>query len=587
MTLKPEHSTGEAGLGGKGKSADPQLRLDPPIGSSNWILVRGRVVIPEIERPRTWWPRRGGSQRAAELAAVNLEVRLPDDEPRSLAIAADGSFEARLAAFLPRLRAAQRQLIFSLRYRNTRIEQPAPLFMPQPSASLGVFAVRPTAHAPNGDGQYSAAPALSQVSRELVNLLTEHGNRSNPVFYLTPIDRESQHPSGRMDGWPTGLAIPFLASGAVSAIAMDQAGWLARVMELFSGELEFALVADTDRQIVATLRALVRQDKSLRGLRAVFLSDTRPVARGVMLQADRPTGIDGLELPIVVCGTIEEARRSVNACGLIANAQSADRSVIEQPARRLTATHARITRYPLVFCHGMLGYSVIKLRPINLRNYFNGVQELLTSRGFHVLMPELGKTHSTEQRAEQLRQTIGRWTSGPVNIIAHSMGGLDARFLISKLNMADRVASLTTIATPHHGSYFADWFIERFDEQVPFLRGLEQFGLEVNGFRDCTRAACRLFNQNVPDVPSVQYFSYSAFQVSRKIPPVLRRSHSLIARVEGANDGLVSERSARWGEHVATLRSDHVALVGERGLEYFDHLAFYTRVVDDLIRYGF
>jgi triacylglycerol lipase len=255
--------------------------------------------------------------------------------------------------------------------------------------------------------------------------------------------------------------------------------------------------------------------------------------------------------------------------------------------RRWTATHARVTRYPLVFCHGMLGYSVLKLRSVYLYNYFNGVRELLTARGFHVLMPQLGKTHSTEQRAEQLRQTIGRWTSGPVNIIAHSMGGLDARFLISKLDMADRVASLTTVATPHRGSYFADWFIERFDQQLPFLRSLEQFGLEVNGFRDCSRAACRLFNESVPDSPKVRYFSYSAFQVSRKMPPVLRRSHSLIARVEGPNDGLVSEYSARWGEHVATLRSDHVALVGERGPEYFDHLAFYSRIVDDLIRHGF
>jgi triacylglycerol lipase len=235
----------------------------------------------------------------------------------------------------------------------------------------------------------------------------------------------------------------------------------------------------------------------------------------------------------------------------------------------------------------MLGYSVIRLRPVNLENYFNGLRELLTERGFHVLMPELGRTHSIGQRAEQLRQAIGRWTCEPVNIIAHSMGGLDARFLITKLGMTDRVASLTTIATPHHGSYFADWFVDGFDAKLPFLRSLERLGLEVDGFHDCTRAACRVFNQTVPDSPMVRYFSYSAFQVARKIPPVLRRSHSLIARAEGANDGLVSELSARWGEHVATLRADHISLVGERGPEHFDHLTFFTRIVDDLIRQGF
>jgi triacylglycerol lipase len=590
MTLIPEQSSKSEGLDRQGAEASPYLRLDPPIGSSDWILVRGHVVLPQRERRRIWWPRRRMTQAMAELTAMNLEVRLPDDEPRPLVIASDGSFEARLAVSLPRLRAAQRQLVFSLRYRNVRVEQPSPLFMPQPNAALGVIVLKPVVAQTNAKslGSLHVETALSEVSRELVNLLTEHTNRSNPIFYLTPVDGAGMvSTAARVPGWPHGLTIALAGHGAISAIAMEQANWIARLTELFAGELEFVVVADTDPHSVATLRTLVRQNKPLRGLRAVFLSDTRPVARGVMLQADRPTGIDDLELPIVMCGTLHEARRAATVCGLVAAETEPDHSAAHRPARRLTATHARVTRYPLVFCHGMLGYSVIKLRPIDLHNYFNGVRELLTGRGFQVLMPQLGKTHSTEQRAEQLRQTIGRWTSGPVNIVAHSMGGLDARFLISKLDMADRVVSLTTIASPHRGSYFADWFVERFDQRLPFLRGLEHFGLEVNGFRDCTRAACRVFNEVVPDSPKVRYFSYSAFQVSRKMPPVLRRSHSLIARVEGANDGLVSEHSARWGEHIATLRSDHIALVGDRGPEYFDHLAFYTRIVDDLIRHGF
>jgi triacylglycerol lipase len=43
-----------------------------------------------------------------------------------------------------------------------------------------------------------------------------------------------------------------------------------------------------------------------------------------------------------------------------------------------------------------------------------------------------------------------------VHIIAHSMGGLDARHLISRLGYSDRVASLSTISTPHHGTRIAD-----------------------------------------------------------------------------------------------------------------------------------
>ena len=40
------------------------------------------------------------------------------------------------------------------------------------------------------------------------------------------------------------------------------------------------------------------------------------------------------------------------------------------------------------------------------------------------------------------------------------MAGLDARYMISKLGMADKVATLVTIGTPHRGSYFADWGVK-------------------------------------------------------------------------------------------------------------------------------
>jgi triacylglycerol lipase len=45
-----------------------------------------------------------------------------------------------------------------------------------------------------------------------------------------------------------------------------------------------------------------------------------------------------------------------------------------------------------------------------------------------------------------------------VNLMAHSMGGLDCRYLISKVRPEDyTLLSLTTISTPHHRSLFMDW----------------------------------------------------------------------------------------------------------------------------------
>jgi hypothetical protein len=62
-------------------------------------------------------------------------------------------------------------------------------------------------------------------------------------------------------------------------------------------------------------------------------------------------------------------------------------------------------------------------------------------------------------------------------------------------DMAGQVKSLTTIATPHRGSYVADWFQANYRRRVPLLLALEALGVNVDGFRDCQLAACRALGQ--------------------------------------------------------------------------------------------
>src|SRR5208283_3982193 len=139
-------------------------------------------------------------------------------------------------------------------------------------------------------------------------------------------------------------------------------------------------------------------------------------------------------------------------------------TLVEEPRAR-TAPESRnglrparsrlVTRYPLVFCHGMLATSMLRMQVPEEFNYFSVLADFLRERGFRALFPKVTPTGGVRERAEQLREQILRWTDEPVNVIAHSMGGLDARYMISRLGMADRVRSLTTISTPHHGSYVA------------------------------------------------------------------------------------------------------------------------------------
>src|ERR1035437_7341544 len=91
-------------------------------------------------------------------------------------------------------------------------------------------------------------------------------------------------------------------------------------------------------------------------------------------------------------------------------------------------------------------------------DYFNGIPSGLTSNGATVYLAQLSQANSDAVRGEQLLAQIQQIlaTSGAkkVNLIGHSMGGLDARYVAAV--RPDLVASVTTVSTPHLGSPVAD-----------------------------------------------------------------------------------------------------------------------------------
>jgi triacylglycerol esterase/lipase EstA (alpha/beta hydrolase family) len=69
------------------------------------------------------------------------------------------------------------------------------------------------------------------------------------------------------------------------------------------------------------------------------------------------------------------------------------------------------------------------------------------------------RTGSIISRAITLDQQLQTKAHGRgINFLAHSMGGLDCRHLITHIKPAEYTPlSLTTISTPHRGSPFMDW----------------------------------------------------------------------------------------------------------------------------------
>src|SRR5437868_2413627 len=163
-------------------------------------------------------------------------------------------------------------------------------------------------------------------------------------------------------------------------------------------------------------------------------------------------------------------------------------------------------RAPIVLVHGLLGYDQIRVCGWTVKQYFPYIPELLTAAGNRVLVPRLSPTSGVAERARQLQEFLDREAPGqPVHLIGHSMGGLDCRYLTSRLDMKDRVLTVTTLATPHRGSAFADWGIRNLSR---YLRPVFDFlGVPRQAFYDLTTESCRKFNEEVTDVPGVRYFS--------------------------------------------------------------------------------
>jgi len=215
---------------------------------------------------------------------------------------------------------------------------------------------------------------------------------------------------------------------------------------------------------------------------------------------------------------------------------------------------------PIVLVHGLLGFDRLQMGAWTVTHYFRGIPEMLRAAGNRVLVARLSPTGGIAERAAQLKSFLDAESPHePVHLIGHSMGGLDCRHVISCLGMARRVLSLTTLGTPHRGSAFADWGVRRFARLACPV--FQFFGVSYQAFKDLTTARCKAFNSETPDAPGVRYFSVAGRFQTDWLTPEWQLPSSIVERIEGPNDGVVSVASARYGEACDVWEGDHLNLV--------------------------
>ena len=247
----------------------------------------------------------------------------------------------------------------------------------------------------------------------------------------------------------------------------------------------------------------------------------------------------------------------------------------------------RNPRYPVVLCHGLFGFDYIGFEkyPKLQINYWSGVTEALTNNKCDFLVGKVHPTASIRMRAHSLADQIrAKFPDQKVNLVGFSMGGLDARYVAAKELVP--VDSVTTVSTPHRGSSFADWCFEQFnpDSRRLIESLLRRLDINISGFENLTTKGTTKFNQQNPNNPNTKYYSFASSIESTKI---FKLSFKIVSEREGPNDGLVSVKSAEWGQLIDVLNVDHMDLSSNwESSSGFDVGLFYLKWIDSLYQRG-
>jgi len=256
-------------------------------------------------------------------------------------------------------------------------------------------------------------------------------------------------------------------------------------------------------------------------------------------------------------------------------------------------------KYPVVLAHGI----AMRDRGTFLVPW-GRIPQVLRENNVEVFLGNTDAWGSIESNAELLKATVDKILEETgkkkVNIIAHSKGGLDSRYMIWKYGYGEKVASLTTISTPHHGAVVADLILNLKSVHTKAAKKtLEDLSrLYDDVFPDIYTAGYNLtttnmeeFNKIVTMDDKVFYQSIYSTMKNAKDDLLFSSSYNYIKKEIGENDGLVSEYSARWGYNITKIEGgiSHAQIIDIMWKERLDMKIpnIYLRIVNDLSNKGF
>jgi len=281
---------------------------------------------------------------------------------------------------------------------------------------------------------------------------------------------------------------------------------------------------------------------------------------------------------------------------------------IALPVYSFAASTACKTKNPIVLAHGM----ALKNQMFGTVEYFWKVKSTLNTEGAQVYEVSVDAMNSTEAKAQQFKtqvlQILAVSGATKVNVIGHSHGTLYSRYAMSNLGMGKYVSSHTSLCGPHRGSAIADLvlgYVPSFakylvggvlDVFYKVLMGDESPNALANGASLGRTYMEKTFNPNTPNIAGIYYQSYAGKKKALTADLVFEPTFIVMSLIEGANDGIVSVKSAKWG----VFKGEVSGAWWSGGLSHFnmhgqilgvtpgwDHLAFYKGIAKDLKARGY
>jgi len=261
-----------------------------------------------------------------------------------------------------------------------------------------------------------------------------------------------------------------------------------------------------------------------------------------------------------------------------------------------------MTKYPIILIHGIAATD-----KNSLIDFWGRIPKVFEESGVEYYFGNTDAWNSYKINAEKLKdkidEVLSKHEGNKVNLIAHSKGGIDARYLIHHYRYHEKIASLTTINTPHHGAELADLFLKpRISHSLATKKIMEVLAKlfldekpdPYSSILELTTNEMKAFNEEIKSPETVYVQSYYSTMTSGSEDLFLAPTFKYLTKQFGLNDGIITEHSAKWGQNVVKIEAKNRGLshseivdIKKKDIPDFSVPNFYLSIIEKLKEIGY